>query len=328
MRSITILGAGSWGTAIAIHLARNGHRITLWDRDEENLRAMQSTRRNSRYLSDFPLPKEIDISFDLSQAVADTTDIFVAVPSHAFSDCLTAIKPSLNSAARISWGSKGLSNGELLHNVAHTILGEQHPLALLSGPSFATEVAKGLPTAITIASDNPRFASDLSHLFHSATFRPYISTDMIGVEISGVVKNVLAIAIGISDGIGYGANARCALITRGLAEMVRLGTQLGGHVETFYGLAGVGDLILTATDNQSRNRRFGLALGEGMTINDAKAGIGQVVEGARNAAEVHHLAQKMAVEMPIAEQVYALLYENLSPQTAVANLLSRDMKSE
>lgn len=328
MTAITILGAGSWGTAIAMHLARNGHQVRLWDRDTTKLRTMMDTGCNPRYLADFSLPAAIHICLSLSEALDAVTDIFIAVPSHGFQTCLENIKPYLVKTSRIAWGSKGLSQGKLLHDVAREVLGKEIPVAVLSGPSFAIEVAKGLPTAITIASNDQAFAATLCHLFHSATFRPYTSKDIIGVEIGGVIKNVLAIAIGISDGLGYGANARCALITRGLAEMVRLGLKLGGEQPTFYGLAGVGDLILTATDNQSRNRRFGLALGEGQSILAAKESIGQVVEGARNAKELQQLCAKLEVEIPICEQVYKVLYANLSPQDAVANLLSRDIKSE
>lgn len=328
MSQIAILGAGSWGTAIAIHLARNGHSVNLWDRNAAKLRAMAESRRNPRYLSEHILPTGIHIFHSFEEAIHSCRDIFIAVPSHGFADCLQAIKPKLTSDSRISWGSKGLADGKLLHTVAQGILGKSIALAVLSGPSFATEVAKGLPTAIVVASTDPVVAAELCDIFHSTTFRPYSSDDIIGVEIGGVVKNVLAIAIGVSDGLGYGANARSALITRGLAEMVRLGMQLGGKAQTFYGLAGVGDLILTATDNQSRNRRFGLALGGGASIETAKEQIGQVVEGARNAKEIYDLSLQINVDMPICEQVYALLYNNLPAQDAVNNLLTRDIKAE
>jgi glycerol-3-phosphate dehydrogenase (NAD(P)+) len=256
-------------------------------------------------------------------------DIFVAVPSHAFREVMNLIKPFLNSDVRIGWGTKGLDpeSGKLFHEVVQEIIGKI-PMAVLSGPSFAKEVALELPTAVTLANNNQNFSQDLVSRFYNPNFRVYTSNDMIGVQLCGAVKNVLAIAVGVSDGLNLGANARCALITRGLAEMARLGKAMGGNLETFMGLAGIGDLVLTATDDQSRNRRCGLALALGKELTKIQEEIGQVIEGATNAGIVYNLAKKLNVEMPIVEQVYLTLYENLPASEAVKALLSRYPKAE
>lgn len=328
MAEIAILGAGSWGTAVAVHLARNGHHIHLWDRDENKLRQMQATRINAAYLPSILLPPNIIFHTDLKNCAAHASSFFIAVPSQGFVDLLTQLAPQLTPNSLVMWGTKGLVNSKFLHSVAVDCLGVNHQLVAVSGPSFAKEVALGLPTAVTVAASVRKEAEAAAKLFHSKMFRAYVSTDIIGVEIGGVVKNVIAIATGISDGLGFGANARAALITRGLTEMTQLGTKLGGKISTFYGLAGVGDLILTATDNQSRNRRFGIALGEGLTADAAKIKIGQVVEGARNANELFQLAQDHCVEMPICQQVYRVLYQALPAAEGVKNLLERKMKAE
>ena len=327
-KTIAILGAGSWGSAIAVHLARNGNNIRLWGHDPKRLQQLTQARVNQTYLPDVIFPENIVMEADLAECVKDAAIIFVAVPSHAFSALLTNLKPLLIKDAIVSWGTKGLFHGKFLHEVAFGILGKAHPLAVISGPSFALEVAKHLPTAVTVASKHQSSAELLIECFRSETFRTYISSDIQGVEIGGVVKNVLAIAVGISDGLGFGANARAALITRGLAEMKALGKQLGAKEDTFNGLAGIGDLILTATDNQSRNRRFGLALGEGISISAAQEKIGQVVEGARNAREIHELAKTSGIDMPICEQVYQVIYQSVMPTEAVRNLLDRDLRPE
>lgn len=328
MTSIAVIGAGSWGTAIAIHLAKKGHHVLLWDRDLEKLRLMQQTRKNATYLSDISLPETITINFAFKECVSDVSNFFIAVPSHGFKDTLEQLAPFLKPNSLITWGSKGLFKGKFLHEVALTCLGAQHRYVAISGPSFAKEVALGLPTAATFASIDQQHADDAARLFHTNTFRPYISSDLPGVEICGVIKNVLAIGVGISDGLGFGANARSALITRGLVEMTQLAQKLGGHEKTIYGLAGVGDLILTATDNQSRNRRFGLALGSGLSMQEAQADINQVVEGMRNADEVFQLAKQHKVHLPICTQVYQVLYQGLHPREAVKNLLEREIKNE
>lgn len=324
---IAVLGAGSWGTALACHLANNGQEVYLWGRDGKQMAAMQRERRNQQYLPDVVLPPNLHVETDLAKALAQTQDLLVVVPSRAFRETLTAIKSF--KPQRLIWATKGLdpTTHQLLHVVSKEILGDI-PLAVLAGPSFAKEVAKGLPTAVTIASKHQGFASDLSQRFHSKTFRVYTSSDIIGVEIGSATKNVLAIAVGIADGLGFGANTRSALITRGLAEMIRLGLALGAQKETFIGLSGLGDLILTCTDNQSRNRRLGLALGAGKSSAEAEKEIGQVVEGIGTAAEIYHLAAKKHVEMPICQQVYEVLRQGVAPMTAVERLLSRAAKTE
>lgn len=330
LKPITILGAGSWGTALALFLARLGHPVNLWSSDQAAVQQMQKERANTRYLPGQSFPDTLHPTNDLAQSLEQTNDVMIAVPSAGFRKTLLQIKPLIHSTTRILWVTKGLdeTTGQLLHSVAEEILEKNRAYAVLSGPSFAREVALGLPTAVVIASNNDDFANDLVQRFNSPKLRVYLSHDMIGVEVGGVVKNVLAIATGISDGMGFGANARCALITRGLAEMIRLGTALGGQYETFNGLAGLGDLILTCTDNQSRNRRFGLSLGQGKSTIAAEADIGQVVEGKRNAEYVIRLAQSVQVEMPIVDAVWRVLQNKITPNDALQQLLSRAPKAE
>ncbi|MBL4940176.1 MAG: NAD(P)H-dependent glycerol-3-phosphate dehydrogenase [Colwellia sp.] len=328
---ITVLGAGSYGTALAICLARNGHETLLWGRDVNQVDDMVKVRANNKYLAGCPFPESLQAVSDLAIAVSASDNILVVVPSHAFGDMLKQIKPMLNSQVKIAWATKGLDpeSGELLQNVARRILGEKVALAVLSGPTFAKEMAAGLPTAISLSSTDENFATEISDLLHcEKCFRVYPNKDFIGVQLGGAVKNVIAIGAGMADGIGFGANARTALITRGLAEMTRLGAALNADPATFMGMAGLGDLVLTCTDNQSRNRRFGLALGQGVGVEQAMTDIGQVVEGYRNTKEVYMLAARMGVEMPIVEQVYQVLYKGKAAQVAAADLLSRDQKQE
>jgi glycerol-3-phosphate dehydrogenase (NAD(P)+) len=329
--AITVLGAGSYGTALAIGLARNGHQTLLWGRNQDDIAAMAHDRVNHRYLPDIPLPPTLTVTADLADAVTASQTILVVVPSHAFADTLRAIKPLLLPQARVAWATKGLEpeTGRLLQDVAREILGEQVALAVLSGPTFAKELAKGLPTAISLSSTDAEFINVLSDLLHCGrTFRVYTNPDFVGVQLGGAVKNVIAIGAGMADGIGFGANARTALITRGLTEMCRLGCALGAKKETFMGMAGLGDLVLTCTDNQSRNRRFGLLLGQGKSVDDAMQSIGQVVEGYRNAKEVFNLATRVGVEMPITEQIFQVLYQGKDPKTAAIDLLSREKRDE
>jgi glycerol-3-phosphate dehydrogenase (NAD(P)+) len=328
---ITVLGAGSYGTALAICLARNGHKTLLWGRDASHVTAMTQDRENNKYLADCPFPENLALEADLEKAVQASDNLLVVVPSHAFADMLKQIKPMLTDNAKIAWATKGLDpeTGDLLQNVARTVLGDNVTLAVLSGPTFAKEMASGLPTAISLSSEDDEFVAELSDLLHcEKRFRVYSNKDFIGVQLGGAVKNVIAIAAGIADGIGFGANARTALITRGLAEMTRLGLALNAEPATFMGMAGLGDLVLTCTDNQSRNRRFGLALGQGKEVEQAITDIGQVVEGYRNTKEVYMLAQRHDVEMPIVEQVYQVLYCGKDAKLAAADLLSRDKKFE
>ena len=327
---ITVLGAGAWGTALAVHLARNGNPVTLWAHRAEHARQMARERENRRYLPGIPLPDNLQPAAELAQAVAGERLLLVVVPSHAFRETLRAVQPLLEDHHCLAWGTKGMEYGshKLLHQVVAEELGDGIPAACISGPTFAAEVARGLPSALTVASRNVEFARRVALLLHGPTFRAYISEDIIGVELGGALKNVLAIAAGIADGLGLGANTRAALITRGLAELMRLGVVMGGQRETFMGLAGLGDLVLTCTDDQSRNRRFGKALGRGESRDQAVAGIGQVVEGIHSAAEARALSQMHQVEMPIAEQVYRVLYEGADPHAAVRHLLDRDIKPE
>jgi glycerol-3-phosphate dehydrogenase (NAD(P)+) len=325
-----ILGAGSWGTALALHLSRLGQSIRLWTADTKHAQLLQQERANNRYLSKHPFPATLYPTAHLPTAVNGVRDILIAVPSVGFRNTLAQLQPLLQPAMRIVWATKGLdeNTGQLLHEVIEEMLGQQRAYAVLAGPSFAKEVAGNQPTAVVIGSQDRVFAQNLLTRFNTLLFRVYLSTDVPGIEVGGAVKNVLAIATGISDGMGFGANARCALITRGLAEMTRFGTALGGQNETFTGLAGLGDLILTCTDDQSRNRRFGLALGKGTEAAIAEKEIGQTVEGKRNAEIIVQLANKKKIEMPIVEAVWQVLQGRLAPLQAMQDLLSRAPKSE
>ncbi|MFS7305593.1 NAD(P)H-dependent glycerol-3-phosphate dehydrogenase [Rahnella inusitata] len=329
--SMTVIGAGSYGTALAITLARNGHPVVLWGHNPDHINALQLARCNQEFLPDVPFPDNLLLETDLSVALAASRNVLVVVPSHVFGDVLRQLKPHLRADARVVWATKGLEaeTGRLLQDVAREELGDTIPLAVVSGPTFAKELAAGMPTAISLAATDASFADDLQQLLHCGkSFRVYSNPDFIGVQLGGAIKNVIAIGAGMSDGIGFGANARTALITRGLAEMSRLGTALGADPATFMGMAGLGDLVLTCTDNQSRNRRFGIMLGQGMDVQTAQNTIGQVVEGYRNTKEVRVLAQRHHVEMPITEQIYQVLYCGKDAREAATNLLARASKDE
>ena len=329
--AVTVLGAGSYGTALAICFARKGHQVTLWGRNSEHVEALAAERKNQRYLPDIQFPNTLELEADLETAVKSSERILVVVPSHAFADTLKKIKPMLLENAKVAWATKGLepNTGRLLQEVALDVLGDDVPLAVLSGPTFAKEMAAGLPTAISVSSICAKFREELAELLHCGrSFRVYSNEDFIGIQLGGAVKNVIAIGAGMSDGFGFGANARTALITRGLAELCRLGCALGARSETFMGMAGLGDLILTCTDNQSRNRRFGLALGSGKSVDEAMSSIGQVVEGYRNTKEVYLLAKRTGIEMPITEQIYQVLYEQKDVKEAAMALLGREKRAE
>lgn len=328
---MTVLGAGSYGTALAIAIARNGQRTVLWGHEPEHVAALDAARENQDFLPGVSFPESLELEDDLATAVAQSDNLLVVVPSFAFADVMRQIKPMLSEQSRVAWATKGLeaNTGHLLSEVAVEALGEQVSLAVISGPTFAKELAAGLPTAISASSSDADFVSYLAKVMHcERSFRVYTNNDIIGVQLGGAVKNVIAIGAGLADGLGFGANARTALITRGLREMTRLGKALGADAETFMGMAGLGDLVLTCTDNQSRNRRFGLALGKGKNKQQAEQEIGQVVEGFRNTKEVYLLAERVGVEMPIVEQIYQVLYENKSVQTAAMDLLARSQKDE
>lgn len=295
------------------------------------MQELQTDRANNRYLPGFSFPDALHIEPDLVTALKASRDILVVVPSHAFAGLLTQIKPHLTKEHRVLWATKGLEpeTGRLLQEVAEEILGQDTPLGVLSGPTFAKEMAAGLPTAISLASNRPEYIDEMAEKLHCGkSFRVYKSNDFTGVQLGGAVKNVIAIGAGLSDGMGFGANARTALITRGLAELSRLGVAVGAQPSTFMGMAGLGDLVLTCTDNQSRNRRFGLALGEGKSVQQAMDDIGQVVEGYRNTKEVYVLAQRHGVEVPITEQIYQILYQDKPAKEAAMALLSRQIKFE
>jgi glycerol-3-phosphate dehydrogenase (NAD(P)+) len=299
-------------------------------RELDLLEAMSVDGENKRYLPGVSFPPNMVAYADIKECVDDARDILVVVPSHGLRETLTTILPFLGPDSRVCWATKGfeLHTGRLPHQVAAEVLGPDRPMAVLSGPTFAKEVADGLPTAMTIAANNAEFANDLAVALSANNFRAYTSDDMIGVEVGGAVKNVLAIGAGMSDGLGFGANTRVALINRGLVEMTRLGIALGAKQETFMGLACMGDLVLTCTDNLSRNRRMGLALASGMSIEEAKQEIQQVVEGIMAAEAVNEVAQKLSIEMPICHQIYRIIYEGAEPREAVEALMGRDLKPE
>lgn len=327
---IAVLGSGSWGTALAIQLARHHQHTRLWGHLPDEIAQMRKSRSNPIYLPDIAFPDDLDVYDDLEKALDGVTEILIVVPSHAFAQMLDRLKPLVTNKHSIVWATKGIDpkTGLLLHQVLQQHLPFIRSKAVLSGPSFAKEVAVGMPTAVTIASNDEHFSQHLVERFHTENFRPYVSDDIIGVQICGAVKNPVAVAAGIADGLGLGANARCALITRALAEMTRLGVAMGGKNTTFTGLAGLGDLVLTCTDNQSRNRRFGFALGQGKPIDEAEKEIGQVVEGKSNAILVQKLAKQYQVSMPIIDHVVKILEGKISPKDAVHRLLMRAVKAE
>lgn len=324
------MGAGSYGTALAAHLARNGCPTTLWARDARLVAQMRDSAENSRYLPDVPLPESLAYASDIKACLAAATDILIALPSSGFEFSLQQIKQHGQTQCGVVWACKGLQRdtGHFLGDVLTRQLGEAANHAVISGPTFAAELARGMPTALTVAANSEAYARRISELLHSNRFRAYISDDIRGVQLGGALKNVYAIAAGISDGLGFGANARVALITRGLAEIRRLGDQLGAKPETLSGLSGTGDLILTCTDDQSRNRRFGLALAEGLSMPAALEKIGQAVEGVAATTAAHGLAREHAVEMPIVEQVYEVVANGKKPHDAVRTLLERAPRTE
>lgn len=327
---IAVLGAGSWGTALALQFARSGRLVRLWGRDRDQLLAIDASRCNNRYLPGAGFPENIHVVADLQECVAGARDVLISVPSHGFRETLSKVAPMLDEGARICWATKGfeLSTGKLPHQVAREVLGDEQPIAVLSGPTFAKEVGEGLPTAMTIAANDAAFAGELATTLSGDNFRAYTSEDMVGVEVGGAVKNVLAIGAGLSDGLGFGANTRIALINRGLVEMMRLGVALGANSETFMGLAGMGDLVLTCTDDLSRNRRMGLALARGKSVEEAQHEIQQVVEGVLAAKAVKEVAGKAQVVMPICDEIYRILYEGVAPREAVGTLMRRGLKPE
>ncbi|MFO1516707.1 MAG: NAD(P)H-dependent glycerol-3-phosphate dehydrogenase [Lysobacterales bacterium] len=327
---VAVLGAGSWGTALAAQVARHAHALTtLWGRDAAAIDEMARSHRNARYLPETELPAALRFSADLEACVRAADLVLVVVPSHAFGALIAAIAPWLRAGAGLAWATKGFEpgSGRFLHEVVAQHL-PQAPAAVVTGPSFAREVVAGLPTAVTVHSDDVAFAQRVARLLHGPTFRAYTGTDMLGAELGGAMKNVLAVATGVADGMQLGLNARAGLITRGLNEMLRLGVAIGARPETLMGLAGLGDLVLTCTGDLSRNRRLGLALGRGVPLRQAVADIGQVVESVQTADEVMRLAQRHGIELPIAEGVQRVLHQEITPAEGLQRLLAREQKPE
>ena len=328
--AVAVLGSGSWGTALASLIARNGHPTTIWGRDPGQIASINGQHENTRYLPGVPLPDSLVATGDLAAAVAGADLVLVVTPSHAFTETLKALAPHRRANAGVAWATKGFEpgSGRFLHEVAGDVLGHGVPLAIVTGPSFAKEVAQGLPTAVTVHSDDEAFALDVAETLHGPTFRAYTGNDMLGAELGGAMKNVLAVATGVADGMQLGLNARAGLITRGVNEMLRLNVALGGRAETLMGLAGLGDLVLTCTGDLSRNRRLGLALGRGQSIKEAVAGIGQVVESVQTADEVMRLAERHGIELPISALVREVLHERITPVEGLQMLLAREQKPE
>lgn len=327
---VAVIGAGSWGTALAAQAARNGHVTTLWGRDTAQMAEMRARHENPRYLPGVVLPETLLFGSDLPEVAGHADHILVVVPSHAFPAVLKELAPHRAAGVGVSWATKGfeLGSGRFLHEVATEVLGRDCAQAIVTGPSFAKEVAQGLPTAVTVHSPDGAFALLVAEILHGPTFRAYTGNDMLGAELGGAMKNVLAVATGIADGMQLGLNARAGLITRGLNEMMRLNDALGGRVETLMGLAGLGDLVLTCTGDLSRNRRLGLALGRGQSIQDAVAAIGQVVESIQTADEVMRLARRHGLDLPISDLVQQVLHGDLTPHEGLRKLLSREQKPE
>lgn len=328
-RSLCVLGAGSWGTALASHLAGNGHNVVLWGRSAAAIEQMKQTGVNQRYLPDAQLHPSLRYSSDISDALGAVSDVLVAVPSHGFANAIDSIVRHADPHVGVFWACKGFESGT--GRLLSELIEEQRAgskYAIISGPTFAAELVAGLPTAITVAASNHDYARQLCECLHNDRFRVYSTDDIRGVQIGGALKNVYAIAAGISDGLGFGANARTALITRGLAELMRLAQTLGASRDTLMGLSGMGDLILTCTDNKSRNRRFGLELASGLSVDDARDKIGQSVEGISATRVAQLLSERHSVELPIVEQLCAILNNKCSPRDAVDALLSREIKAE
>ncbi len=327
---IAVLGSGSWGTALAIQFARAGKPTRLWGRDPAQLADMKSARCNRRYLPDAPFPALLEVSTSLEAALDGVSDVLVAVPSSAFRTLLAELAVRLTHDVRVAWATKGFerATGLLPHQVAHEVLGSGYTMAVLSGPTFAREVGAGLPTAMVVASTDEAFAMRVAEDLASPGFRTYVSTDITGVEIGGAVKNVIAVGAGLSDGLGFGANMRVALITRGLNEMTRLGVALGARERTFMGLAGLGDLVLTCTDDQSRNRRCGLALARGLTVDEALREIGQVVEGYHAARLLRVVAARLGLDLPICEGISRILFDGANAGEVVRELMARPPQAE
>lgn len=328
---IAVIGAGSWGTALALRLAYNANQVRLWGHDTEHMELVAAERCNTQYLAGYDFPDQLSVYANLDSCLSDINDVLIVVPSYAFRSVLQQLKNAHPdyTRLRVAWGTKGLdpASQQLLHQVVVDEL-SQVPAAIISGPSFAKEVAAQLPTAVSIAGNEQPFVTDLIARLHAACFRVYRNDDFLGVQLCGVLKNILAIGVGIADGLGLGANSRAALVTRGLSEMQRICVAMGGEAKTLMSLAGVGDLVLTCTDNQSRNRRFGMMLGRGASIKQAREEIGQEIEGYFNSEQMFVLANHLQLDAPITEQVYAMLYQGVTPKDALHTLINREPNTE
>jgi glycerol-3-phosphate dehydrogenase (NAD(P)+) len=331
LKNITVLGAGSWGTAISIVLSKKGHKVKLWNKRKELIEEIIENRENKRYLPGVNISQNIELEIDIEKALYKSEILIFTVPSHAFREILRLVKPYINKDIIVVNGAKGLEP-DTLYRLSEVYKEEMEDryinYSVISGPSHAEEVSRDKPTALVVSSFDVKIQEYVQDIFMSPTLRVYTNNDLIGVELGGALKNIIAIASGILDGLCLGDNAKSALITRGLSEITRLGVRLGANPITFSGLAGLGDLIVTCISEYSRNRRAGIEIGKGKSINEALASIGMVVEGVRTTKSTYKLSKIYNVDMPITEQTYYVLYENLSPQIAMENLLNRDKKVE
>lgn len=333
--SVAVIGAGSWGTALAIHMARRGAPARLWTRTQAHAAAMKADGRNARYLKDHPFPAGLEPTADLAHALAGAELVICAIPSHGMRAAVAQVRAALDRAAPAPMylvASKGIEVDTLanMHEVLEAELPPEHArrIAVLGGPSFAAEVAAAKPTTVVVAAADPEIRGAIQHALSDDVMRAYATDDVVGVELGGVLKNVIALAAGIGDGAGLGDNARAGLITRGLAEISRLAISLGAHPATLSGLAGLGDLVLTCTGGLSRNRRVGIALGQGRKLEEILREMGMVAEGIKNTKSAHKLAQRQGVDMPVVATMHAILYEGLDVQEAVAALMGRALKAE
>ncbi len=332
MSKLAVIGAGSWGTALACLLGSNGHNLNLWAYESELVQEMNNRRENIVFLPGTSLPPTINITSSLAEALSAREYCLMVVPCQHTRSVAKAMLPHLQPGTKIICASKGIENSTLL--CPNQILEEVVPeelgcsFAALSGPTFAREIAAGLPSAAVVASKDKALAEEFQKLLTTPTLRLYVNQDIVGTELGGALKNVMAIAAGVSDGLNFGLNARAALITRGLAEITRIGVSMGANPLTFQGLSGMGDLVLTCTGDLSRNRQVGLKLGQGKTLAQIQSGMKMVAEGVPTAQSAWRLAQKQKVQMPITEQVYALLFQNKDPRSAVRELMARSLKDE
>lgn len=329
MVRIGVVGGGSWGSALAILLNNNDHEVHIWMRDKKQVDLIRETRENKKYLPNIKIPKEINISDDIEEVIYDKDLLVLAVPSHGIRKVLEENRKLFNKKQVLVNVAKGIENDTLyrVSQIVKEILPE-NPYAVLSGPSHAEEVAMNMPTTVVSASVEKKVAEYVQDVFMSPTFRVYTNTDVIGVELGGALKNVIALGAGISDGLGYGDNTKAALMTRGIVEIARLGEKLGGNIITFAGLAGIGDLIVTCTSMYSRNRKAGILIGKGMEIDDVIETVGMVVEGIKTTKSAYELAKKHDIDMPITEEIYDVIYNNKDVKSSVINLMLRDKKHE